>query len=384
MNWPIELIAAASSAVDFMAALGVLFLDRRRARDEFAPQPLGISRVLSALVVTSALFLAKMIALRPMGVGLFGSVSLAYYDLVIVMPLLGAIVLYAGRARTDEPRRRVSGPVRAIAMASLLLAPVGAYATFVEPFRLQLETASMTVSKAREGSAAIKIGVLADIQTTEVTDYERSAIDRLMAETPDLILIPGDVFQGPGADFERVLPGFRDLFARLSAPAGIYCVLGDVDGSHRLNRMFEGTPIQLLVNDVITVGLKDRRITICGTQLHHHVSPVPELVRELEAAPGNEDIRIIVAHRPDVAELLSQDSRVDLVVAGHTHGGQVALPFFGPPITLTSVPRHIAAGGLHELNRNAIYVSRGIGCERHQAPRIRFLCPPEISVISIE
>jgi hypothetical protein len=87
--------------------------------------------------------------------------------------------------------------------------------------------------------------------------------------------------------------------------------------------------------------------------------------------------------RPDVALGLRPGSRIDLVVAGHTHGGQVVLPGFGPPMTLSHVPRAVAAGGLHDLGGNAIYVSRGVGCERGQAPRIRFLCPPEVSLLEV-
>ena len=91
----------------------------------------------------------------------------------------------------------------------------------------------------------------------------------------------------------------------------------------------------------------------------------------------------MLSHKPDAVYNLEPASRVDLVVAGHTHGGQVVLPLFGPPITLTSVPREIARGGLGEMDGRTIYVSRGIGMERGQAPPLRFLCPPEISLLTL-
>ena len=80
---------------------------------------------------------------------------------------------------------------------------------------------------------------------------------------------------------------------------------------------------------------------------------------------------------------LKPSSRINLVVAGHTHGGQVVVPGFGPPITLSGVPRAVAAGGLHAMNGNRIYVSRGAGCEQGQAPRIRLFCPPEVSILEV-
>jgi predicted MPP superfamily phosphohydrolase len=61
----------------------------------------------------------------------------------------------------------------------------------------------------------------------------------------------------------------------------------------------------------------------------------------------------------------------------------VVIPGFGPPITLTSVPRAAAAGGLHVVNGRQLYVSRGIGLERGAAPRLRILCPPEVSLLTL-
>jgi uncharacterized protein len=70
-------------------------------------------------------------------------------------------------------------------------------------------------------------------------------------------------------------------------------------------------------------------------------------------------------------------------VAGHTHGGQVQLPIVGPPSIASRVPREVGAGGLHELDGRRIYVSRGVGVERGQAPLLRFGAVPEVSLITL-
>ena len=61
-----------------------------------------------------------------------------------------------------------------------------------------------------------------------------------------------------------------------------------------------------------------------------------------------------------------------------------SLPLFGPPLTFSPLPRRVAAGGLHRYQGNAVYVSRGLGMERGQAPRIRFRCPPEVTLLTLE
>ena len=73
----------------------------------------------------------------------------------------------------------------------------------------------------------------------------------------------------------------------------------------------------------------------------------------------------------------------DLILAGHTHGGQVRLPLLGPLLTLSQVPRSWAAGRTELPGGGTLIVSRGVGMERHDAPRLRFLCRPELVVLDL-
>jgi predicted MPP superfamily phosphohydrolase len=263
-----------------------------------------------------------------------------------------------------------------------VLAPIGFYATYIERFRLQLEVVGVPVPLERDGRDPITIGVLSDIQTDHIGDYEREAVDRLMALEPDVILMPGDLFQGPDWMLERELPALRSLLAKLHAPGGVYFVQGNCETRTEAAKLLEGTGVQLLRNERRTVHVADRRLTVGGVELHYTAAS-RNLVEDIERNPDLGDIRILLAHYPGKVMQLSEESRIDLVVAGHTHGGQVQLPFLGPPFTETWLPRRIAAGGLHELDGRRIYISRGVGCERGQAPRVRFLCPPEITLLTI-
>ena len=86
-------------------------------------------------------------------------------------------------------------------------------------------------------------------------------------------------------------------------------------------------------------------------------------------------------HSPDIAPHISDDS-IDLQLAGHTHGGQVCLPFFGPLFTGSLYGLKFKSGK-YVMNNLVLYITRGLGMEGLSAPRVRFLCPPEIVVWEI-
>jgi uncharacterized protein len=382
---PFLAVVILSTLCDAAVAGLALFVVMRRDASADSPR-IGMRRLVLAAGITALAFLLRMPPLALRGVGLFGWVHLVYVDAVVLLPTIGAGLLIASRVPARaRPWRRLSTPARCAAWASLALIPIGIDATFIEPFRLQVETARVPVAVTREGSEAVRIGVLTDLQTNGVTDYERSAVERLMAQKPDVVLLPGDIFQGNPLQFEETRDALRALFERLAeAPGGVFLVLGDTDGTgEHLRELLQSTPVRFLVNETAQVEIRGRRLTIGGIELRYDSGAAHGLIDHLENDAGDDDVRILLAHRPDTALGLKPKSRIDLVVAGHTHGGQIVVPGFGPPMTLSRVPRAVAAGGLHTIGGNAIYVSRGVGCERNQAPRIRFLCPPEVSLLEV-
>lgn len=319
-------------------------------------------------------------------VNFFGLINLAYLSLFVMLPTLGLSTLVAAVVgRRPNPGPYVTKNVCLLATAFLLLIPIGVYASFFEPYHLRTETTNLSAPPCRIGRDKICVGVIADIQTNHVTDYERHALATLMAQQPDIILLPGDFFPGSAAEFETILPAYRELLSGLNAPGGVYAVLGNIDDREQVARLLAGTSIRLLADESVQVRVRDRLITVCGISYDRLLTAtLPNVLRNFEVLPGQDDIRILLSHSPDSVLALPSKSRIDLTVAGHTHGGQVALPLFGPPITFSRLPRSVGAGGLHTINGHPIYVSRGVGCEGNQAPRVRFLCPPEISIINIE
>jgi predicted MPP superfamily phosphohydrolase len=106
----------------------------------------------------------------------------------------------------------------------------------------------------------------------------------------------------------------------------------------------------------------------------------PERLARIFAAAPSADHRIVISHSPDFVAAMPFD--VELVLAGHTHGGQVVIPFFGPPKTAIRLPRRYA-GGLNDYGGTPLHVSRGIGMERGFEIPVRFLCPPEVCILDL-
>jgi predicted MPP superfamily phosphohydrolase len=179
------------------------------------------------------------------------------------------------------------------------------------------------------------------------------------------------------ADLTRLL---REL--RFDAPAGAFATRGDVDVDWP--SAFKGTQVITLSGESVRLILPDRQSSLTligltpGMSHGRNRQELRDLVRRAPAA----DLRVLAGHAPDfVAQLLEQD-QIDLALAGHTHGGQVVLPLLGALYTKSALPR-LYASGFHDFRGIPLNVSAGIGMERGTAPQIRFLCPPEISVIDI-
>lgn len=335
----------------------------------------SVAAALAATLLVGGLALAAVV---PAGLKPFGVLHLVYLVLVVSVPLVGlaiaAATLTGDRSAVWLPAALVLGTP----------AGIGWWATHVEPFRLVVETVVVPIDATRAGRDVVRIGVLADLQTNAIGSYEHTAVDRLLAEAPDLILLPGDLFQADPDRFSREVGNLRALLRRLSAPHGVYFVRGDAERWDYAERALHGTEIVMLDDELVTSRVGDRRILLGGNRLDYRDPAAVAVRRALqEDGPGEGAIRILMAHRPDAVLDLPPDSPIDLTVAGHTHGGQVVVPGFGPPLTLTSVPRRVARGGLHRVDGNLLYVSAGVGLERAQAPQLRLFCRPTIGILTL-
>ncbi len=268
----------------------------------------------------------------------------------------------------------VSARVRLLRRAFHVLFAVGcvcfAYGYWIEPYRLQVRYVKVSTPKLR--SSSLRIVHLSDLHLDETARAEEKLVSAVNALHPDLIVFTGDALNTHAA-----LPRFRRLMARLQASLGKFAVRGNWDEwVVAVPDLYAGTGFTLLENESVVLRKGEDSCVILGVGLKYY----PHARRLLQDSP-RDPARVFLFHTPDVFEMLG-DEPADLCLAGHTHGGQVALPWYGALITCSLYGKRYEAGR-YQKNGSVLYVNRGIGMEGGIVPRVRFLCPPEVVCIDL-
>ena len=256
------------------------------------------------------------------------------------------------------------------------------FAREVEPRRLEVTHAEVHSARLQVLQKPIVVACIADLQTDRIGDYERHVFDQVVACQPDLVLFLGDYLQVAPHDLDRLLPSLHEQLARIAAPHGMYAVDGDVDGAAGgVARVFAGTAVQVLID--ASVSVKGLPIDITG--LSRLRSRAPFLDQGVVKSLRGERFPIVIGHAPDfMLSVIRGGFEPDaLMVAGHTHGGQLQIPGFGPPVTFSAVPRWLGGGGLFSRGKSWLACSRGIGHECGDAPRVRLFCRPQLLILTL-
>ncbi|MBI3565475.1 MAG: metallophosphoesterase [Elusimicrobia bacterium] len=242
-----------------------------------------------------------------------------------------------------------------------------------EPSRLEVLRTVVPVAGLR---SPVRIAHFADLQTDGLRRMEFDARDAANAFHPDLVTFSGDVLNHPAltADVFDYLRGYQARVAKLFVP-------GDVDGGLDLARFQRETGFEVIGGKTRAVEAGGTRVAVIGLDLYDYLRG-PRYIDGLVGEAGKAPVRLAMSHRPDAAFALAGKG-VPLLFAGHTHGGQLQIPFFGPIVTLSSVPRAVAAGGVHELLGQTVVLARGFGWEGHVAPRVRLFCRPQLILLEL-
>ena len=239
--------------------------------------------------------------------------------------------------------------------------------------RLEVTRATVEVAGLK---APVRVAHFADLQTDGIRSVELRARAEMNAFAPDFVTFSGDVLNHPSleASVYAYLDGFKAKTAKLF-------VGGDVDGGLAPEEFMRRTGFDWIDGRSPVYKTPGGRLGFVGFGLRdYRLGPDFAALRARQARGA--DAVVAMSHRPDAAFGL-RGLPVSVLFTGHTHGGQVALPFFGPLLTLTRMPRRIAAGGVHDFEGLTVVLSRGLGREGHFAPRVRLFCRPQVILVEL-
>lgn len=281
----------------------------------------------------------------------------------------------------------------------LALAAGPAYATQIEPRWIKLVRMKVKLPNLSRALHSFTIVHLSDFHLGPYTGVEevRHSVSLANALGGDLIALSGDFIYRSA----RYAEACAKELAALRARHGVYAVLGNHDvwidpgavaeslrraGIHILRN--ERQAIEVGSARLWLIGIEDVGVTgftapgLISSVSHSDFRAIwkgthDALLRALEDIPPAET-RLLLVHNPDFVEMIEEG--IDLVLAGHTHGGQVRLPLVGAPVVPSCYGQKYATG-LVRAGGTPVYINRGIGVI---GPPVRFLCRPEITLISLE
>ncbi len=243
-----------------------------------------------------------------------------------------------------------------------------------QPTAVEVSHTRLPIGKIPAGRE-LRIAHISDLHLHKFNRYFKQVADRTNALDPDMILLTGDYVEEA-----RNLVGVLDFLEQLEAPAGVFAVQGNweywalIEGE-KLRDRFRQRGVRLLLDRRADIEHNGISVSVLGIDFPSSSGSV----QRLNEAADKSRINIALSHVPQFQhELL--DGTSDLILCGHTHGGQVRLPLLKP----FHLPRHSGpfVNGLYRVGEQntPLYVTRGIGTS---IMPIRFFCPPEISLIRL-
>lgn len=278
-------------------------------------------------------------------------------------------------------RRFLSG----LSAFSIGTAATGAYGKTVGAEKLEVGRHQIAVSR-NSLFKPLKILHLSDLHASEIVslDFIERAVDLGLEQKPDLICLTGDYITREYDQWDR----YAEILSKLPAFAPTFATLGNHDGGSwagqhiksyddttKVRSLLEKSEIQLMDNEAQLVNVGGQRINLAGLSdiwtRDFDAKKTFENFTPAEACPT-----VVLSHNPDTKGALKLYPW-DLMLCGHTHGGQIRLPFIGAPISPVKDKRFVQ--GLHRWHERWIYITKGVG----NLYGVRINCRPEVSLLTL-
>jgi predicted MPP superfamily phosphohydrolase len=266
--------------------------------------------------------------------------------------------------------RQPKTPLRALA----LNLSEAARAALTEPFRLTVEHQQIHLPRLPRELDGFRVVQLSDIHHSPFTSREQieRAVETANSLQPDIVALTGDYVSK-----ERAYAApCAELLGRLRARHGVYAVLGNHDhwtDAALITDLFRAEGITVLVNQGMRFEKKGSAFWLAGVD--DTMVGLEDLPLAL-AGSSNQEFKLLLAHNPIILRRAAR-AGVDLVLSGHTHGGQVSLR---TERSASGRPRRRLLKGLARQGETQIYITRGLGTV---VLPVRFGCPPEVSLLEL-
>ena len=254
------------------------------------------------------------------------------------------------------------------------------YSLIFEPNNIQVEKINIAIENLPESFDGAKIVHLTDFHSKNFGEREKKVLEILEDINPDFIFITGDFIDYRTKDINSCQEFWRKLSNQHQGKT--FGVLGNHEhwikspDISAIKKLLEEGGISILNNENRKIFQGNKYIYLLGVD--DPDSKKDDLPKAMIGAEENIP-KILLAHSPDIVDNL-RGEKVDLILVGHTHGGQIRIPFV-KPFWVPPKNRGKYASGLFEIGKTILYVNRGIGMA---ALPVRFNCPPEIAVIELK
>lgn len=286
--------------------------------------------------------------------------------------------------RRNLTRRDFLKLLKAGAIDLALLALGGAaHGYFVGPAHIKVESINLKLRRLTQAFHGLRMVQLSDIHMGGWMNAERFRLigDLVSNHEPDLLLLTGDFLVGSNfnKNSEEHLQDLVSILSPLSKKIPTFAVLGNHDywtNANAVREMLKSSGIMELTNSVFTLTRGNELLHLCGVDdVWEGKARLHKVIQQFKV----ESAAILLAHEPDFADQSSVSGCFDLQLSGHSHGGQVVLPFIGAPI-LPYLGRKYPSG-LYKVREMYQYTNRGVGTGRLP---IRMNCPPELTLFTLE